>query len=189
MTITSTTSEPRAFTLVEVMVAAGLGALILAGVLQSYVMITRSGLGVSDYAVMEAQARRAVEAAGQDFRMASAIFFNHAESVTLTVPENYSSYGNQVTYALDNSSTGATARCFYSQPGDYSSTATKTVLVRNVSKVEFIRYDRRDVETTSSSNTKRVELRITSSSGGGARTTVTNRVVSASFLLRNKPSH
>lgn len=192
MTATTTVSDPRtrrAFTLVELMVAAGLGAVILVGVLQTYLMIARSGLSLGDYATLEAEARRAIDTAGQDFRMATSVYFNHSESVTLTVPENYTAYGNQVTYALDNSTTGATARCFYSQPGDYSSSAPKRVLARNVTRLEFVRYDRLDAETTSSSNTKRIEMRITAATSGGGRVSASNRVVAATFMLRNKAAN
>ena len=159
------------------MVATGLAAMILLGVLQTHLMLTRSGLSLSDYARLEAEARRAIDAAGQDFRMATSIYFNHSESVTLTVPENYADYGNQVTYALDNSTTGDTARCFYSQPGDYSSSASKRILARNITRLEFVRYDRLDAETTSSSNTKRVELRITAATSVSGRATSSSRVV------------
>jgi hypothetical protein len=167
----------------------GLSTVVLAGVIQTYLTLTKSGLNVGSYAVMEAEARRAIETAAQDFRMASSVYFNHAESVTLTIPENYATYGNQVTYAYDNATTGPTAGCFYMQPGDYLSTATKTILLRNVVQLEFHRFDRLNLETTSSSNAQRIDLRITASMTPGNRAASSNHIVAASFMLRNKLSH
>src|SRR5688572_23520838 len=89
----------RAFTLVEVMVASTLGTIVLAGVLSTFLMLGRSGANVANYSMMEAESRRALEELSQDLRMAKDITWNSAESVTLTVPDNYTTTGNQVTYA------------------------------------------------------------------------------------------
>src|SRR6218665_256011 len=63
----------RAFTLVEVLIAASIGSIILAGVLAAFLMLVRSGVRVSNYSMMEAQTRRAFEQLGIDARMANKI--------------------------------------------------------------------------------------------------------------------
>jgi len=90
------------------MIGATLGSIVLAGVLSTYLMLLRSGVSASNYSVMESQARRAFDQFGIDARMASAIISTSTGSpasvtkVTLTVPNNYLSNSNQVTYAFDS---------------------------------------------------------------------------------------
>ena len=91
--------DRRGFTLVEVMVAGTLGSMVLAGVLSSFLMLTRSSQRLYYYNGMEAESRRTLEEFAQDVRMASDSTYNSATSVTLTVPDNYGTSGNRVTYA------------------------------------------------------------------------------------------
>ncbi|MBI3887269.1 MAG: hypothetical protein HY302_16310 [Opitutae bacterium] len=173
------------------MIAASLGSLVLVGVLSAFLMLGRSGANLSSYAQMDAESRRAIETLSQDLRMASVLSYNSSSSVTLTVPDSYpssdSTQNEKVTYAYDSAASGATARCFYVMAGDASSTAAKRILVRNVTALTFRRYDRLDAATTSSTNTKRVELAMTLRATSNTAVSTTNYVVSASIILRNKP--
>ena len=78
------------FTLTEVLMAASLSAMILAGVLSTSVLIIRSSVRASNYSIMEAETRRAFEQMGIDARMASdfsSVFTNGSiTSFTLTIP-------------------------------------------------------------------------------------------------------
>src|SRR5688500_16061651 len=132
----------RAFTLVEVMVASTLGTIVLAGVLSTFLMLGRSGANVANYSMMEAKTRSAHEEHSQDLRMARDITWNSAESVTLTVPDNYTTTGNQVTYTFDS-----TSKEFYRMPGDASATNPKTILVRSAASCTFARFDRQNNAT------------------------------------------
>lgn len=115
------------FTLVEVMIGASLGSMVLAGVLTAYVFIIRSGVRAQNYAQMEVQTRAAFDQLGLDARMASEMRSTdstHATgvtttrtSVTLTVPNNYTGTGNKVTYGYDS-----TNKLFYLVPGDGTTT-------------------------------------------------------------------
>ncbi|MBI2496680.1 MAG: prepilin-type N-terminal cleavage/methylation domain-containing protein [Opitutae bacterium] len=156
ITSTARPEDRRAagFTLVELMVAGGIGSVILTGVLSVVLMMGRSGLSASNYADMEAQSRRAVDEFAQDVRMASNLTWNSATSVTLTVPDNYPADGNRVTYALDGSATGPTANSFYRE------LSTK--------RLQLTMNPRTTRQTTVDQNTL---------------------VVSASYVLRNKPSN
>jgi Tfp pilus assembly protein PilW len=166
-------AAPGGFTLVEVIIGATLSAFILAGVLSAFLMLGRSGANAANYSMSETQIRRAIEEFAQDVRMANNLTWNSERSITLTVPGNYAANGHQVTYAWDNATTGDTAQCFYRMPGDSSSTAAKTIFVRQVSALSFARFNRLQLT---------MNVRRTGKTLVAANTTL----VSASYTLRNK---
>jgi Tfp pilus assembly protein PilW len=178
-----------AFTLVEVIIGATIGSFILAGVLAAFLMLGRSGMNAAHYSMSEAEIRRAIEDFSQDIRMASNVTWNSAESITLTVPNNYASNGNQVTYAYDSSTSGATSKCFYRVPGTASSTAGKTIYVRSVSSCSFARFNRLDVAANSDAETKRIQVTLNVRRTGATLVAANTALVSASFTLRNQPAN
>lgn len=171
------------------MIASGISSFVMTGVLSVVLMMGRSGMAASNYADMEAQSRRAVDEFAQDVRMSSDLVWNSSLSVTLTVPDNYTTSGNKVTYGFDNSPTGPTAGSFYRLPGTASSTSTRAVLARNVTSLNFSRYTRTNTPATDDFSAKRLQL--TMNLRTTAQTTVDQNtlVVSASYVLRNKPSN
>src|SRR4051812_26901447 len=118
--------DPRGFTLVEIMIGATLGSMILLAVLTTFMMLLRSGVAAQNYSEMEEQTRRGFEQLGIDARMASDMKSTDSTrtvgvttmrtSVTLTVPNNYVGTGNKVTYGYDS-----TNKLFYLLPGDGTS--------------------------------------------------------------------
>jgi Tfp pilus assembly protein PilW len=176
-------------TLVELMIAGGIGSFVMTGVLSVVLMMGRSGMSASNYADMEAQSRRAVDEFAQDVRMASDLTWNSSTSVTLTVPDNYAANGNKVTYALDTATTGPTAGSFYRLPGTTSSGSPRIALARNVTSLTFMRYTRTNTEAADDFSAKRLQL--TMNLRTTAQTTVDQNtlVVSASYVLRNKVSN
>jgi hypothetical protein len=145
---------------------------------------------------METQSRRALEEFGQDVRMASDATWNSSTSVTLEVPDNYTSTSNLVTYAYQV--VGGVGQ-FYRMPGAASATNAKTVLIRNVANdLAFSRFDRVGNSITSSVpgnasvalqyniQTKRIQLYMTVRSTSRTVVAATNTILSASFILRNK---
>jgi prepilin-type N-terminal cleavage/methylation domain-containing protein len=188
--ITSTTrpERRRAFTLVEVMIGATLGSIVLAGVMSTFLMLSRSGMSAANYTTMDTQCRRALEEFAQDVRMASNVAWNSTGSVTLTVPDNYTTTSNKVTYTWDNTTGSASYRCFYRVPGDSSATSPKTIFVRNVTSFTFLRYDRLNAVTASDASTKRLRISMTVTTTANTAVAVTDQLVSASFILRNKPA-
>lgn len=181
--------RPAGFTLVELMVAGGIGSVVLSGVLSVILMMGRSGLSATNYAEMEAHSRRAVDEFAQDVRMASNLTWNSATSVTLTVPDNYTADGNKVTYALDSSSTGATANSFYRQPGLPGSAGARFSLANNVTVLTFARYTRTNAAVTDDLSTKRLQLTMNLRTARQTTVDQNTLVVSASYVLRNKPSN
>jgi prepilin-type N-terminal cleavage/methylation domain-containing protein len=184
----------RGFTLVEVMIAASLGTMVLAGVMSTFLMLGRSGANVANYSMMEAQSRRALEEFSQDLRMASGITWNSTSSITLTIPNNYTPTLGIVTYSYDSAS-----ETFNRSPRDSSSAAgTTTTLINNVVSFSYARFDRINNASTADTTTKRIQLSMTASTAVTASTAsgdrrksrtvpgATNIILSASYILRNK---
>ena len=123
--------------------------------------------------------------------MAKDATWNSATSITLEIPDNYTSSSNLVTYAYQVS--GGTGQ-FYRMPGAASATNIKTVLVRNVaSDFAFSRFDRIGAPLSSTATaqalniqTKRIQLYMTVRSTSKTVVAATNTILSASFILRNK---
>lgn len=189
---TTTRNAVRAvhgFTIVELMVAALIGGLVLTGVLTTNLQLMRSGVRLTQYAEMSTQIRRGLEPLGVDLKSASAIKWNSASDITLTIPTVDGST-RQVTYAW----TGATQSLFQVPGTDSSVTAGRVYLVKGVPSfsdgtagVKFTRFDRDGAIATTDLATKRVQviLNVVRSAHTAAKSTDT--AVSAGFILRNKP--
>lgn len=189
MTITTTTRRSRGFTLVEVLMASTIGSLVMAGVLSTFLMLGRSGANLASYTTMDAQTRRALEDFAQDVRMASDVTWNSDTSMTFTVPGNYTSNGNQVTYAWDNTENSPTYHYLYRKPGNDSAVTTKTTYIANITSFVFNRYDRLNASTTEDGSTKRVQINMTITSRNSTVVNATDTTLSASFVMRNKATN
>jgi Tfp pilus assembly protein PilW len=177
------------FTLTEVLIGASLSTVVLAGVLSAFLMLGRSGVNVSNYAMSEAEIRRGVEEFSQDIRMASNVTWNSSTSVTLTVPNNYTTTANQVTYAYDDSASGGTAQTFYRRPGNTSSTASPLILVRNIASFSYARFNRLDTAATNDTETKRIQISMNVRRTGTTVVAADTKLVMASYILRNKATN
>ncbi len=194
MSISTTIRSPagragRGFTLVELMVAAVLGGMVLAGVLTTNLQLMRSGVRLTQYAEMSTQIRRGLEELGVDLQSASAIKWNNASDITLTVPTSAGST-QQVTYAW----TSATQSLFQVPGADSTATAGRVYLVRGIpaladgsAGVTFARFDRDGVAATTDLATKRVQVIMNLVRQARTAATATDTAVSAVFVLRNKP--
>jgi hypothetical protein len=171
------------------MVAALLSGLVLTGVLTATLQLMRSGVRITQYAEMSTQVRRGLEQLGHDLKIASAIKWNSASDITLTLPTTGGST-TQVTYAW----TSATQSLF-SVPGTDSTVTTGRVfLVRGIPALAdgsagatFARFDRDGNAATTDLATKRVQVILNVVRQTGQTATATDTAVSASFILRNKP--
>jgi Tfp pilus assembly protein PilW len=183
--------ECGGFTLVEVMISAGLSALILAGVLTSFVMIGRSGYLASSYSELQDQTRRALDVFGEDVRKAADIRWNNAQSVTLSVVTGTNAV-NQITYAYDPEPNTPTTGCFYRVVGDAASIAPRVVLVRNVAPdFAFQRFkleQSANIENAAMSDLETKQIQVTfRTSRTGITTVASNQsALSARYVLRNK---
>jgi type II secretory pathway pseudopilin PulG len=180
------------FTLVEVLIAASLGTMIMAGVLSAFLMLVRSGMRVSNYSVMETETRRAFERLGIDARMANNFVSNYTGSVitsfTLTIPSNDLTSQRQVTYGIDTSDSSDLK--LYVVPGNNpAATAGRLVLVSKVVGLTFLRYDTAGnlipASTTSDAGVKHVQASLSVRRSGSGVAAATQVIRSSAFTLRN----
>ena len=179
----------RGFTLIELMVAAVLGGLVLTGVLTTNLQLMRSGVRVTQYAEMSSQVRRGIEQLAVDLKSASAITWNGASDITLTIPALDGST-RQVTYAWTSAS-----QSFFRVPGASSAvTVGRIYLVNGIPSLAdgsagliFARYDRDGAAATTDAATKKVQVRMNAVRTARTAATSTDTTVSAIFVLRNKP--
>ncbi len=169
-------SRNRAMTLVELMVSTTLGGLVMAGVLTVYLFIARTGVNTRHYTDMEGQARTSLERFAQDTRQASSVTWSSTTVINLVVNSS------TVTYGYDSST-----KQFYRTVG-----GTRTKLVDGISSFSFIGYkiDGTTVDTSNLSqagvNTKQIQLSLKAERYSRTAAGVTNTVLSARYILRNK---
>lgn len=172
------------FTLVEVMVSAALGGILLIAVLTSFLFLGRSGANMQNYAEMESQARRAIERFGQEVRMAKDAKWISSNSLELTV---VTSSGDEKTYIYTYD---PAKRTFDRQHGSVT-----TTLLSGISEFVFTAYQ---INTTSldlnnpdtladaSAVTKQIQISLSTVRSNRTVADATNTVISARFILRNK---
>lgn len=177
----------RGFTLSEVLIAATLTVVVVSGALSTTLMLARTGYTISQYTDMETESRKSMEQFGQDVRMAKAIVWNNATSVTLTVPTNSTGTTAEYTYTYD-----AVAQTF-----SRTTTAGTRVLLSGIESCTLVGYKLNGTETHDpasppsswtvvNNSTKQLQLSIASRRTQGGTLTTTQKVISARFILRNK---
>lgn len=183
-TRTNQRSGPRGFTLVEVLISMSLASIILAGVFSSFLFIGRSGIRMQNYNEMEAQSRRALEMFAEDVRQASDITWDPTTNKSFTVKVNF----QDIVYSVNTGTgifqrrdavgtrtliTGITAGSFSFKAFDVNGTALPldTAVQRAAANV----------------STKQVQLSLETTRARTSVATATNLVLSARFILRNKP--
>jgi Tfp pilus assembly protein PilW len=196
MTISTPRTDSRraaraGFTLTELMVAASLSLMVLAGVLSAFLMIGRSGFLASSYSELERETRRGLEIFGDDARKAGDIHWNSSQSVTFTLV-TASNATTLVTYAYDSDPASATSGSFYRVVGDSDSTHPRLVLVHRVAadfafqrfKLEQAGVD--DNTAASDLETKQIQIAMRASRTGATTVAANQSALSACYILRNK---
>lgn len=180
---------PRAagFTIVELMVSTALAAIIMTGVLTTFLMIGRSSLRLANYSMMETQTRNAFEQLGVDARMASDFTSIYTGGVitgfTLTIPNSDLTAVYQKTYGFANST-------FYVVPGaDATVTAGRRNLITSVTSLTFHRYNISNAlipaATTSDADVKHVQASVSARRTGVGVAAATQVIRSTAFTIRN----
>ena len=180
------------FTLVEMMIAASIGSIILIGVLATFLMLVRSGVRLGNYSTMESETRRAFEQLAIDARMSNRFSSDPSggviTSITLTIPSNDLSTVRQVTYGYDTSD--STNRKLFFVPGnDPAATTGRLILVNKVTGLTFLRYDRSNVlipaSTASNTGIKHLQISIGVSRSAVGVAATTHVIRSSAFTLSN----
>lgn len=189
-------SKCRAFSLVELMIAASLSAIIMAAVLSSVVAITKSSLRLADYSRMESETMRALEMLARDIRMSQSITTDvpaatdwrtrfrlpggpeiRMQSITLTIPNSTNTSTSTVVYAFSGST-------FTRTTGGVTTTLISDV---ESSSAKFVPYNLSQVMGASDLETQQILVYMTITPNSlGNYVSATKRVISARFVLRNK---
>ena len=171
----------RGFTLVEVMVSAGLAAFILAAILSAFLFMGRGGANLSNYSEMEVQARTALETFAQDVRQASSISWNSNTNIVLTVNSA------AVQYAYESSTNTFWRRTASGTESLITGVVSGSFAFKafNVAGSE-LSLSTSDELTAAGSDTKQLQISLEASRTSQTVVTATNLVLSARFILRNK---
>jgi prepilin-type N-terminal cleavage/methylation domain-containing protein len=183
----------RGFTLVELLVSTGLGAIVLAAVLTSVLMINRSGYLLNNYIEMEKQARNALETFAIDARMTESVNWTRKSDGTLIAITLIPPDSKSVTYTY-NSTAGTLVRT------DNTTLQTLT-LVSGIQSLSFTAYKYSELtglaainpsiaatsDTLLKNDTKMVQISLSAVRTRSTLADATNNVVSARYVLRNKP--
>lgn len=142
----------RGFTVVEMMFAIGIGSLVLAGVVTSYIFSVKGFSALSNYGEIQADGRRALDWFARDLRNGIAISSAISNKVVVALPKTVSSTAivtatNLVTHEYK---TGA----WYRTDG----AGVKTMLATNVSRLTFSSYDAAGNVTTQASRVVSVQV-------------------------------
>lgn len=178
-------SRRTGFTLVELLISLSLSTAIMAGVLTTFVSLTRTSLRLGNYDSMESEARKGLELFGRDARMASAIVWDSATDISLTVP----TAGSNETYRYVYSTS---ARTFTRTRTAPLPLGTAQTLFSNVDGLNIRAYkiNTDPVDLTdlgqASMDTKQLQLTVSTSRVTSTAALSTANVLSARFILRNK---
>jgi Tfp pilus assembly protein PilV len=168
------------FTLVEVLIGATLGTMILAGVLTTFLFLGRSGMNVQNYNDMESQARKSLELFAEDVRQASAISWSSSTTVTLTVNTA------PVIYTYESSSSTFFRRDATGTRSLVTGVTSFTFKAYTITGAEITDFSTATARNSASKNTKQLQLTLEAARSGTTLATATNTVLSARFILRNK---
>jgi prepilin-type N-terminal cleavage/methylation domain-containing protein len=198
-------SRRRGFSIVELIVAATISGLILAGVLTSFLMMGRTGANVRNYTEVEGKARDALEIFSREARLAFAVNSATTTSVTLSIPDSSATrdaLGYKVTYTLDTANKQFTRRV-ENPPGTLQALEvliTQVEAIPGLNAFNYYRYvnpvtyppgqgyvDGFTANTAASlPEVKQIEINFVLKRKDVTVTEATNKVLSARFILRNK---
>lgn len=167
----------RGFTLVEIMVVVAISAMIMAGVMSSYIAIVKSSMRLWHYEKMDRQANTALEYFARDVRSANAINWGSSSSITLTVPRVSGGTARTVVYSWS------------SQTKIFSKTESgvSTPLVTDVQSFSFNRYNLAQAVASNDYETNQIQVTMTAApSTQGLYAESSKRVLSARYVLRNR---
>lgn len=182
--------------MVELLVSTSLAAIVLAAVLSSVLMINRSGYLLNNYIEMEKQARNALETFAIDARMTENVEWTRTSDgtlvgITLIPPDN-----KKITYTYH--STGTKAGTLERRD---ETTDEERTLVSGIQSLAFTAYKYSEAtglaainpsiavtsDTLLKNDTKMVQISLSALRTRSTLADATNNVVSARYVLRNKP--
>lgn len=181
----------RGFTLVEVLISAGLVGFILTGVMTTFLFLGRSGANLQNYNDMESQARKALELFAQDTRQASSITWTSNNELTLVVDSANITYryaSEQFTRNGVVLLSGVIAPIARTSETDTTCTPFFRAYDINGQQIKAIEYasPSATVRAAAGKSTKQLQISLEASRTTRTVARATNLVLSARFVLRNK---
>jgi len=161
------------FTLVEIMVAAAISVIILAGVLTTYILSLRGFAAMANYDKLHSDGRIAVNYFAKDMRAVTNITsYSSSSNITVTVPTAFDTSGNVTA--------SKTVQYYVSGGALYrndSSTQKTDMLATNINTVAFTLYDLNgNTSSVTAASAKGVEMDI------NLRTSIGSVIQSEDFL-------
>ncbi|HVU18016.1 MAG TPA: prepilin-type N-terminal cleavage/methylation domain-containing protein [Candidatus Didemnitutus sp.] len=179
-----------AFTLVEVLIGATLSAIVMVGVLTSFVFLGRSLSRLVNYQNLEAKSRQAMTVMRTDFGLALSVKSGTtptATAVTLTLPSG------DVTYTYDSSSQSLRRQATFGANRDYTLLQNDTCVCTSFAFSYYTTTNGSPVsQITAGTNVpfsiKQIQVSYSLDSTGSAspQTRASYDMGSATFLLRNR---
>jgi hypothetical protein len=163
------------------MVAATLAAIVMAGVMTTFLFLGRSGANIRNYSDMEAQARKGLEVFAEDVRQASAIVWTSSTEVALTVNSASVVYVYSSSAGTFSRVDGGSNRVLVSgiTPGTFTFKSFNVVgtPLPLTTAAELL---------AAGSSTKQLQISLEAARTTQTVASATNTVLSARFILRNK---
>ena len=175
----------RGFTLVELMIAAALSAIVFAAIFSAYLFMARNLTRLANFQQQQVQNRRALYVIAQDVN--GAVQVNNAQPALLILtipppPPPPTVAATVVTYTYDPVAQTLTRQAV----GPTPSTA---IVLSNLTSFAFSYFDQYGASTASTINIKQIALGYTSAVGDRANgTQSSDSVASSRIVLRGKPS-
>ncbi len=171
------------------MIGASLGAVVMTGVMSTFLFLGRSSANIRNYSDMETQARRALETFAEDTRQASAVTWVSSTSLTLVVN------ATNISYVFD---VGAPNSAGVYNAGRLTRTVggTATTLLTGITSFNFQAYtitgalisdfSSASARTTANGTTKQLQISLSAVRSTQTVASATNIVLSARYVMRNK---
>ena len=143
------------FTMAEMMMGTGIGAIVLTGVLTTYTFSLRGFRAISNYAEIHRGGRKSVDFIARDMRGVSSISSFTPSNIVVVIPTAFSSTGSvisnkTVTYSVSNGKLYRTD----------SSTGFTDMLATNIYQLTFTLYDKLGSNTTVLTSAKGIQVQI-----------------------------
>jgi prepilin-type N-terminal cleavage/methylation domain-containing protein len=183
-------SRRAGFTLAELIIATSLSAIVLAGVLTTFLLIGRAGFNASAYADMSSALRNSLDQFHRDARLASDVRWHDQRRLTLLLPRS-SGETESITYGYEPAAHASATGVFYREI-IRDDLPVRTILARDIaSDFTFQRYrlgSASDLAPAAANDleTKLVEVTLRAVRRGANGSPVSQNAVSARCLLRNK---
>ncbi len=170
----------RAFTLVELMFAAGILAMVVAIVTPTFIAFSKYTVSLGNYSDMSYDSRMAVEILSRDIRAAESLTRANASRLVLETPADLGGETIDYRYSADRG-------ILFRSVTDSSGTTTRDELLEDLQRFEFIYYNRLGNESTAAS--RLTETKSINIDALMAREVVeqsnTDYIISAKFMMRN----